>query len=115
MNAKHLAKNLKVSVKDFYNLDQIISRSEAKPVEGNFPQYNEIMAPALAREDDVKIKINGKMLAELVELAAQVNAFNQVELSIPLEKGLPIIVNAVSSEKSGNTQSVRGIIMPMMR
>lgn len=113
LNAKHLKSNFKPAVGEHYSLEQIMTRSGAKPVIGTFPKYEEIMNPAVARTDDLKVKINGKLLAELVELASQTNKFSVVELSIPLTQGLPILVSSQGSGKDLIQQKVRGLIMPI--
>lgn len=109
LNAKKL-KKMKVSKDDIYDIERIKTLSESTPIDSNFPKYEELMTPVLAREDDIKVKINGILLKELLEIASKTNKFSQVELSIPQVKGLPILITS-----EGKSQKVRGLIMPMNR
>lgn len=113
LNAKRLACSLKISKEDSLTIDEIVTRSGMTETQGTFPNYEQIMEPAFNREDDIKIKVNGKYLAEMVKILAGTNPIAEVELSIPLEKYQAITMTAKTSKKVGVGQTVRGLLMPM--
>lgn len=108
LNAKTLAKNLKVSAKDSYSLEQIVSRIEVIPTIDNYPDYLKVLEPAFVREGDIKIKVNAKFLSEVLALMADTNKFNMVELSIPVNDR-----QAICLKTENKSQVVRAMVMPI--
>lgn len=117
LDAKYLKGNLKVTPEQDLDVNEIMERSGAKPVVGNFPKYKEIIEPAMKREGDIKFSVNGKYMAEMLAIMATTNKFAQVEFSIPQGPGLPIIMVAKTAKTKDNPdqQVVRGLLMPMNR
>lgn len=115
LNAKYLKGNLKISPDKDVDLNEIISRSGAAPVAGNFPKYEEILEPAFKRTDDIEFSVNGKFLAEMLTIMASTNKFAQVKFSIPQKAGLPIVMTAKTptTKNDPEPQIIRGLIMPM--
>jgi DNA polymerase III sliding clamp (beta) subunit (PCNA family) len=110
INAKDLSKTVKISSKEKIDIEKILSRSDVPPVNGKFPDYESILKPASVREDDVKVTINGKLLGEILVFMAQANKFGQVELSIPLKSGLPVLLTG-----GNNNQPIKALCMPIIR
>ncbi len=114
LNAKHLKGNLKITPDREIDIEEIMLRSGAEPIEATYPNFDKIVDEAFARTDDIKISINAKYLSEMLAILATMNSFNSVELSIPLLPGKAIVMTAKTSQKTDGPepQVARGLVMP---
>jgi DNA polymerase III sliding clamp (beta) subunit (PCNA family) len=113
LNAKQLKSNMKMPTDDYLSVEEIKTQSATVPIESRFPDVDEIIEPAFKREDDLVIKVNGKLLAELATLLAGMNKFGQVTLRIPQKPYSPIAMYAETKEKTEGKQIGRALLMPM--
>lgn len=86
----------------------ILEPSEATPDE--YPRYESIFPTT---EPLAQVRVNGRMLAEIVELLAKLNTAEEVTLAL---HGIdrPIVITGRSSISAPIPQTARAMIMPIV-
>lgn len=103
-------KRLKLGPKDLVGIDSFPDGR----VTAEFPDYESIIAKEEGR-DEVVVKVNGKLLGEVLLQLAKLNKFGTVNLSIGNDGGYrPIIIKTESNKDvTESKQKGRGLVMPI--
>lgn len=114
ISAKHLKDTLKMGAKDELSLEEIKTRTAA--VEGTnmfdtgYPDVDQVLDNAFKREDDIKIHLNGKYMAEVADILSKLSKFQKVTMSVSPHPSRAITFVA-EDHKTG--QKARALLMPM--
>ena len=110
-------KKLKLKKDDTVSLEDIerLSETPANP-QLIYPEVDQIINRAANRDDDeyVEVKINGRLLGELLQLMAKSNKFEAVTMRVPKTHYEAVYVETPQSTRiHKDAIAMRGLCMPM--